>query len=149
MLKTNEDTATINAVFADGGTLKGAMGRTKYLAVRTGIAYNVIARVQPAGGGAGKTIECMVTRDVGGEFKADGGWRQMANWLDLSAYSPAAHDESYVNDPYLLLKLVCAATDATTGDDDVSTTYAVPLRTDNTLFRGALADVQSTLAQLF
>lgn len=150
MMKTNEDTATINAVFEDGGTLKGAMDRTRYLALRIGEdAYNVIARVQPDDSGAGKTIECIVTKATGGEFKAAArGWGQMANWLDLSAYKPAAHDERYVNDPYLLLKLVCAATDATV-DADLSTPYVEALRADNTLFRGALTDVQETLSQLF
>lgn len=148
MMKTNKDMATINAVFEDGGTLKGARGSTKYLALRTGEdAYNVIARVEPDGSGAVKTIDCMVTKVTGGEFKATRKWGQMPNWLNLSAYRPYAHGESYVNDPYLLLKLVCAATDA---DADASAApYAGALWADNKLFRRALADVQETLFRLF
>ena len=148
MMKTNKDMATIDAVFEDGGTLKGKLDRTKYLALRTGEdAYNVIARVQPDDGGAGKTIECMVTKATGGEFKATRKWGQMPNWLNLSAYRPYAHGESYVNDPYLLLKLVCAATAV---DAEASAApYAKELWADNKLFRGALADVQETLSPLF
>lgn len=146
-MKKNESIASIKAAFRNGLALRGTLDKRRYLALKyrepaDAANYIVFALEQEAMGDADPVLRKIPVHERYGQAYVAGVW----TLADDSVLDdrPLALNLEYVNDPFLLLELVAAASTEGFGDDEVDEVQVA----DSNLFTRVLRKMEAIMKPL-
>lgn len=147
-MKKNDSIASIKAAFRNSLALRGTLDKRRYLALKyrepadAAERFIVFALEQEALGDAEPVLRKIPVQERFGQAYVAGVWTLADdNVLDDS---PLSLNSEYVDDPFLLLELVAAASTEGLGDDEVDEVQVA----DRTLFTRVLSKMEAVMKPL-